>query len=70
MTGSSKVMYFTYTVEAGGTRYDCKEQATKPRFNEVQGSKIVFEKKNWIVLDEKGKEGKGDIVAHKEPRKP
>ncbi len=69
MTGSQRVMYFTYTVDAGGTRYDCKEQATKARFNEGQSVKIAFEKKNWYVIDEKGKEKKGDILAHKEEKK-
>jgi hypothetical protein len=70
MTGSNTVMYFTYTVDASGTQYDCKEQATAARFIEGQAVKIAFDKKNWFVLDEKGKEKKGDVIGHKEPKKP
>ena len=57
--------YFTYTVEANGTRYTLEEQATKPRFKESEVIKFAIEKKNWFVIDEKGKEKKGDLKGTK-----
>ena len=66
ISSTAMVMYFTYTVDVNGNRYECKEQATKPRFTEGQTIKIALEKKNWFIIDEKGKEKKGDIVGRKE----
>src|SRR5262245_26529541 len=57
--------FFTYTVEGNGMRYQFEEQATKPRFREGEMIKFAVEKKNWFVIDEKGKEKKGDIKGSK-----
>ena len=53
--------FFTYVVQAGDTRYTLEEQATKQRFGEGQTIKFAVEKKNWFIIDEKGKEKKGNL---------
>jgi len=65
LTGTSKIAYFTYTVESNGTRYTLQEQATKPRYSEGAMIKFAVEKKNWFFLDEKGKEKKGELKGTK-----
>ena len=57
--------FFTYTVEGNGMRYQFEEQSTKPRFKEGETIKFAIEKKNWFVIDEKGKEKKGDLKGSK-----
>jgi len=66
-TGGSVTYYdfFTYTVQTTDTRYIFEERTNKPRFAEGQPIKFAIEKKNWIVLDEKGKEKKGDLKGTK-----
>jgi hypothetical protein len=65
-SGVVETQYFSYVVDLDGTRFELREQSTKPSFNTGDTLRFAIEKKNWFYTDQKGKEKKGDIVGRKE----
>src|SRR5262245_1450257 len=63
-----ETQYYTYIVTLDGTRYELREQNTKPTFNVGDTLKFAVEKNNWYFMDPKGKEKKGDVVGRKTPK--